>query len=39
MHDMFLGQINVENKVYKKTVISDVVTHLKQQKFNVSLDL
>jgi len=31
--------INVKNKVYKKTVIGDVVAHLKLQKFTVSSDL
>jgi len=31
--------INVKNKVYKKTVIGDVVAHLKPQNITVSLDL
>jgi len=31
--------INVKNEVYKKTVIGDVVAHLKPQKFTVSSHL
>ena len=34
-----MAMMNVGNEVYKRQFIGDVVAHLKQQKFTVSLDL